>query len=153
MKSIRFKHSRFGSLDWNHAYSGTPALAAIFALRETARFDPDTRQFEFATNKEGITEAASSAYDLAGVVSDWMGTIAMLGVSHLDQFDDFDEDNRPSKSDAELARKAFVCLEGLRELHTTLHEFMGIAYGAKAEFDFDKERKVGLTDHGEAHDH
>jgi hypothetical protein len=131
ISAIKFPLSVSGEINWKYRHSTVPALAAIFALQETRKVDPNGYFSVLATDAEGIRQAAISAHDLASEVSDWISTITILGESHLDRFDDSVDGNEPSKADVALARRAFLTLESIRELHAMLHEFVGMAADAK----------------------
>lgn len=135
MSVIKFPLSISGEISWKYRYSTVPALAAIFALQETRKIDPKGYFSVLATDAEGIRQVAISAHDLASEVSDWISTITMLGESHLAKFDTSDLDNAPGKEDAALVRRAFMTLESIRELHSMLHEFVGLATEAKPGLD------------------
>lgn len=130
MSAIRFEPGTKKTLEWNYRYSSIPVLAAIFALRETACIDQKTYRHVLPTDAEGIKETVSQATNLSYELSDLMGTVALLAASHLEKFDDFDSDNLPNKEDVELARKAFIFVESIRELQAIVNEFICIANGA-----------------------
>lgn len=133
MIEIKFAHSPSRVLQWDYGHSSVSALRAILSLTECKGIDNQKQCYVFPTDNNGLKQANDAAYMLADEISDWMGVLAELGRVHLERFDDPDFKRSPSREDTDLSRRVFVTLESIRELHSMIHEFIGIAEGSIGE--------------------